>query len=78
MVRGTRDKSNSKAAERRRVEAKPKQTQASQDTPTRDRLQAHPHMSAKATAKQATADNLRPPRPTDKRGRATGPGQTTE
>jgi hypothetical protein len=31
---------------------------ATRDTTTRDRLQTHPHMSAKATAKQATADHL--------------------
>jgi hypothetical protein len=30
---------------------------ATRDTSTRDRLQTHPYMSAKATAKQATSDH---------------------
>jgi hypothetical protein len=47
-------------AERQRAEAKHTQTQATQDTLTRDRPQPHPHKSAKATGKQATADNRRP------------------
>jgi hypothetical protein len=75
LQRGTRDTPNS-MGERQRAEAKHKQTQATQATLTRERPQTHPHKSAKATGKQATADNLRPPRPRDKRGRATGPGQT--
>jgi hypothetical protein len=52
---------NSMSAERQRAEAKHKQTQATQDPLTRDSPQTHPHKSAKATGKQATADNLRPP-----------------
>jgi hypothetical protein len=40
--------------------AEPKQTQATRDTLTYDKLQAHPHRSAKATVQQATADNLKP------------------
>jgi hypothetical protein len=48
------------------------------ETPTRNRLQTYPHRSAKATVKQATADNLRPPRPRDKRGYDTGPGRAPE
>jgi hypothetical protein len=56
-------------AERQRAEAKHKQTQATQDTLTQGRLQAHPHKSAKAIGKQATADNRRPPGPRDKRPR---------
>jgi hypothetical protein len=76
IQRGTRDTPNSMGAERQRAKAKHKQTQATQDTRTRDRPQTHSHMSAKATAKQATADNLRPSWPRDKRGRATGLGQT--
>jgi hypothetical protein len=59
-----------------RGETKHRQTRVTRDTPKPDKLQTHPHMSAKATVKQATADNIRPPRPRDKRGRATGPGQT--
>jgi hypothetical protein len=78
VQRGTRDTPHSMGAERQRAEAKHKQTQATQDTLTRGRLQTHPHKSAKATGKQATADNLRPPRLRDKRGRATGLGQTPE
>jgi hypothetical protein len=49
------------SANHTRGEAKHKQTRATRDTPTRDKLQAHPHRSAKATVQQATADNLRPP-----------------
>jgi hypothetical protein len=77
LERGTRDTPNSMGTRRKRAEAKHKRTQATQDTLTRDRPQTHPHKSAKATRKQATADNLRPPRSRDKRGRATGPGQTS-
>jgi hypothetical protein len=54
-------------AERQRAEAKHKQTQATQDTPTRDGLRTHPLRSAKATVQQATADNLRPPKPEPER-----------
>jgi hypothetical protein len=42
VQRGTRDTPNSMGAERQRAQAKHKQTQATQDTPTRDRLQTHP------------------------------------
>jgi hypothetical protein len=65
--RGTRDTPNSLGAKRQRAEAKHKQTQATRDTPTRDRLQTHPLRSAKATVQQPTADNLRPPEPEPKR-----------
>jgi hypothetical protein len=34
--------------------------------------ETHPHRAAKVTAQQATADNLRPPQPRNKRGRARG------
>jgi hypothetical protein len=61
LQRGTRDTPNSVGAERQRAEAKHKQTQATQDTLTRDRPQTHPHKSAKVTGKQETTDNLRPP-----------------
>jgi membrane-bound lytic murein transglycosylase B len=56
LQRGTRDTPKSMGAERQRAEAKHKQTQATHDTLTRDRPQTHPHKSAKATGKQATAD----------------------
>jgi hypothetical protein len=78
LQRGTRDTPISMGAERQRAEAKHKQTQATQDTPTRDRLQTHPLRSAKTTVQQATAGNLRPTRPRDKRGRATGPSRTPD
>jgi hypothetical protein len=57
-------------AERRKAEAKHKQTQAAQDTPTRDRLQTHPLRSAKAIVQQATADNLPSPSPSARRNRS--------
>jgi hypothetical protein len=44
LQRGTRDTPNSMGAEGQRAEGKHKQTQATQDTPTRGRLQTHPHL----------------------------------